>query len=514
MHQVPLEREMEERGRRPSSFLFGFVCFWEVVGLCVVAMEEEQQQQLSPPPPSSSPRDAPTLARQNPSAPLLSPPRDALPDSSSASPTALQRAQLLFDCGCDAIGNDDYDQAVECFSMALEIRVGHYGELAPECALTYCKYGCALLYKAQAESDALNAPRSPKVNGEPLDSESKKEKVEQDVEESRDEDDAGEGGDGDLEGDDESDLDLSWTMLDIARVIFEKQEGHCIQEVDVITALADISLEREDFEMCFLDYTRALKILEELVEPDSRRIAELCFKLCLAQQLCYKPKDALKYCQKAVSVCEARLRRLKNEVPILNQTQEGKGKSVLLDNAIDETENAMEQKPLIAKEGTTTPQGNLLTTCKEEEEIKEIEMLLEDLRDKVVELEQMATGPSILEAFKMANPAAVNTIKEVLSASTQIGSADAQTKNISQAGNSSSSFDAPSCQSVPNALVTNLGVVGRGIKRAAPVPVASVANGNESQSKRRTLDDMMTGGGSGQTQIGFGFDPVVPNGGC
>lgn len=34
-------------------------------------------------------------------------------------------------------------------------RVGHYGELAPECVHTYYKYGCALLYKAQEEADPL-----------------------------------------------------------------------------------------------------------------------------------------------------------------------------------------------------------------------------------------------------------------------------------------------------------------------------------------------------------------------
>lgn len=35
------------------------------------------------------------------------------------------------------------------------IRAAHYGELAPECVRSYYKYGCALLYKAQEESDPL-----------------------------------------------------------------------------------------------------------------------------------------------------------------------------------------------------------------------------------------------------------------------------------------------------------------------------------------------------------------------
>lgn len=40
----------------------------------------------------------------------------------------------------------------DCFNQN---RVANFGELAPECAQTYYKYGCALLYKAQEEADPL-----------------------------------------------------------------------------------------------------------------------------------------------------------------------------------------------------------------------------------------------------------------------------------------------------------------------------------------------------------------------
>lgn len=45
-----------------------------------------------------------------------------------------------------------------------EIRVAHYGELAPECVRAYYKYGCTLLYKAQDEADPLGAV--PKKEGD------------------------------------------------------------------------------------------------------------------------------------------------------------------------------------------------------------------------------------------------------------------------------------------------------------------------------------------------------------
>lgn len=43
---------------------------------------------------------------------------------------------------------------------------------------------------------------------------------------------------------DESDLDLAWKMLDIARAIVERQSVNTIEQVDILSALADVALER------------------------------------------------------------------------------------------------------------------------------------------------------------------------------------------------------------------------------------------------------------------------------
>ena len=43
---------------------------------------------------------------------------------------------------------------------------------------------------------------------------------------------------------DESDLDLAWKMLDIARAIVEKQADDTIEKVDILSALAEVALER------------------------------------------------------------------------------------------------------------------------------------------------------------------------------------------------------------------------------------------------------------------------------
>lgn len=43
---------------------------------------------------------------------------------------------------------------------------------------------------------------------------------------------------------DESDLDLAWKMLDVARLIVEKHSDDTLEKVDILSALAEVALER------------------------------------------------------------------------------------------------------------------------------------------------------------------------------------------------------------------------------------------------------------------------------
>ncbi|KAJ7535431.1 hypothetical protein O6H91_12G033300 [Diphasiastrum complanatum] len=174
---------------------------------------------------------------------------DLVPNSEpDAAPlVTLEDAQQLFDSGSAALRTDDFDTALDHLSRALEIRVQHYGELAPELTSTYHKYGCALLYKVQAETDVLGESATSKEKN----STSPKTAVDEDfltaqtgVAKGSDENSDAEGSEEELQEDEETDLELAWKMLDIARVIHEKQHTHTIAEVDVITALGDVSLEK------------------------------------------------------------------------------------------------------------------------------------------------------------------------------------------------------------------------------------------------------------------------------
>ncbi|XP_022158694.1 NASP-related protein sim3 [Momordica charantia] len=388
---------------------------------------------------------------------------------------SLEMAEELLEKGSKAMKDNDFNEAVDCFSRALEIRAAHYGELAPECVKLYYKYGCALLYKAQEEADPLGAV--PKKEGEShqesdkdgsvksaVNGESSKASVSSNAElvdgvtddvsskKDQDEEDADNSDAEDLaEADeDESDLDLAWKMLDVARAIVEKDSGDTMEKVDILSALAEVALEREDIETSLSDYQKALSILERLVEPDNRQLAELNFRLCLCLEFGSKPQEAIPFCQKAISICKSRVLRLTDEV-----------KSILVPTTASSTSGS---EPAAQLSSNVSQIDTDNAASEKQSEIETLSGLLVELEKKLEDLQQLASNPkSILSEIlgigsarskvneKSAPPAALN--------SSQLASA-----------NSNGGFDSPTVSTAhTNGApgVTHLGVVGRGVKRVS-----------------------------------------------
>lgn len=450
--------------------------------------------------------------------------------SGAATAGELEEAQRLYDDGCEFSRNEAFDDAAECFSKALEIRVRHFGELAPECATTYYKYGCSLFDKLQDEADPLgetvnpaNAVPSSKGEGSSGKVESEvtgkdPEEADGDGEEGDEDEGMGEGEEGKEE--EEGDLEDAWKMLEFARVIHEKQGSFTIETVDIITKLADVNCFKENYESCYADYAKALEMLKNIVEPDSRILAELYFKIAIAHQLDLKPKEALSYCSNAVAVCEARVQRLKQE--LANAQAEAPGSSGAATSAEGkqpEPETNGRMKEVQKEDNGKDHEGNEEMEEKSGREsvvteIKDIEELLVDLRDKEQELKEMAAAPSLVEALQAANPEAAANVKQLfsLAAGSQASGPGSSSSGAAADGiKVSNGFDQPSLTNFTSstAVVTDLGVVGRGVKRAEPV---AVTGGSALPSKKRSFDMLMNGSGNGESQVGFGDASVKPTG--
>lgn len=242
---------------------------------------------------------------------------------------------------------------------------------------------------------------------------------------------------------DETDLDLAWKMLDIARAIVEKQSVNTIEQVDILSTLADVALEREDFETSLSDYQKALSILEQLVEPDDRKIADLNFRICLCLEVGSKPQEAIAYCQKATSVCKARLQRLTKEVKSCSD----------LTSASDLTQDV-----------STCPSSDSNNSSMDKQsEIETLKGLSSELEKKLEDLQQLVSNPKSILAEILGIAAAKAGNGKESSLGMVSSSQLATVKN-------NGGFDSPSISTAHtngSGGVTHLGVVGRGVKRAS-----------------------------------------------
>ncbi|KAH0915742.1 hypothetical protein HID58_030188 [Brassica napus] len=418
----------------------------------------------------------------------------------------LEFADELTEKGSVFLKEMDFAEAVDCFSRALEIRVAHYGELAAECVNAYYKYGSALLEKAQAEADPLG--NMPKKEGETQQESSDKDTangetlaasvVSSDPERQGSSSGGQEGSGGQEQGEagedsqdddlsdadadeDESDLDMAWKMLDIARAITDKQATDTMEKVDILSTLAEISLEREDIETSLSDYKNALSILERLVEPDSRHTAELNFRICICLETGCQPKEAIPYCQKALLICKARMERLTNEI---------KGPSAsATSSTVSEIEEGIQQSsnvPYIDKSASDKEaEIGVLSGLAEDLEKKASEIYHSVVKKKTVEthtnvifhsmqledLKQQAENPKQLLAELMgmasAKPNAGDKVVPAVAgemSSSRMGTAN-NGKDLESPTVSTAHTGAAGGGTASSSGVTHLGVVGRGVKR-------------------------------------------------
>ncbi|XP_010531214.1 PREDICTED: NASP-related protein sim3 isoform X2 [Tarenaya hassleriana] len=391
----------------------------------------------------------------------------------------LEFAEELTERGSTALKEEDFDEATDCFSRALEIRVMHHGELAVECMNAYYQYGRALLHKAQAEADPLgNMPKKEEsskdgsvknaVNGESSATSflskadqqgnsngtgSDGKDQEEDGEDSNDEDL------GDVD-EDESDLDFAWKMLDIARAIGDKYSADTMEKVDILSTLAEVSLEREDIESSLSDYQKALAILERLVEPDSRHLAELNFRICLCLETGSKPQEAIPYCQKAISICKARVERLTNEVKSVS----GSAAS----STVSEVDEGIQQSSNLSYIDKSAPD--------KEAEIGNLSGLAEELEKKLEDLQQHAQNPKSILSELLGNMVSAKANAGEKAASASAAMSSSQMGNVNT--NTSQGLDSPTISTAhtgggASGGVTHLGVVGRGVKRVLMNPTTS-----------------------------------------
>lgn len=240
--------------------------------------------------------------------------------------------------------NPDYAAACEMLSQCLETRCNRFGDQSLEVAPTFFKYAQALFSKALHTSDVFGASTldamknkssaekaMAKIKGmdpaaknkekvaagcvqdedqESEEGESSEESVSEDEGDDVEDDEEGEGGEDQEEEDD--DMALAWEAFEVCRGTYQKHlDTHFAELADVLLAIGDVHMEDERFGDAVEEFTEALAVLDGRVSSNDRLLAEIYFRICMANQYAQKDALALASVDKAKSILEANMQEIK-----------------------------------------------------------------------------------------------------------------------------------------------------------------------------------------------------------
>ncbi|KAJ1730258.1 hypothetical protein LPJ61_003111 [Coemansia biformis] len=274
---------------------------------------------------------------------------EAPPDSQSALGAVMPVIADLLEKGTRAFALSDWEEAIENFGELSSITEQTFGSESPRYADCLVMYGRALLQHAIEQSallaqrtlaeaaagnlgkggDGDAAPAKANINfeGEPdfrqIES---MEHADSGVDEAgpssgdkqaedegaaangaaADGDESGEDG----EGDEQDDFAAAWDVLDLARVIQEKEtDGKSrLKYAETLMLLGDVSMESENFAQAVRDFGAALDVKQQLLGDDSRELAELYYKVALAHEYNLDSASALELMPNVQRILGNRLR--------------------------------------------------------------------------------------------------------------------------------------------------------------------------------------------------------------
>jgi len=223
----------------------------------------------------------------------------------------------------------------------------------------------------------------------------------------------GEGEKTEEEDEDVSNLQLAWEMLELAKVIYQRQEegnkAMSLKAAQVFLKLGEVGLESENYPQSIEDFQSCLKIQETHMEVDDRCLAESHYQLGVAHSFSDDFDKSIDSFTKATKIIEDRIANL--------------------------------EKRKKEKEGWTEEQKKNDAKLKEDPfytedtEIKELNTLLPEIKEKIVDMEEM----------KQDSKDKINKVKKELGMASAIAggsSAEGSTNAFGFGSSSSSASDA------------------------------------------------------------------------
>jgi len=173
-----------------------------------------------------------------------------------------------------------------------------------------------------------------------------------------------------------SNLQRSWEMFELAKVIYSKNFDNDLafknkRIAECLLKLGEISIEQEIYEQAITDISESVKLQEEQEKEnrDERMLAESFYQLGLAQQFNNLFTEANESYQKSINIMQLRVEKLKGKLAtITGEDADAELEKTTLKDEITELEGLLPE--MISKlEEVTTEQGqqslNLIKEAKE-----------------------------------------------------------------------------------------------------------------------------------------------------
>nr|7V1M_G Chain G, Isoform 2 of Nuclear autoantigenic sperm protein [Homo sapiens]7V1M_H Chain H, Isoform 2 of Nuclear autoantigenic sperm protein [Homo sapiens] len=201
-------------------------------------------------------------------------------------------AKKLLGLGQKHLVMGDIPAAVNAFQEAASLLGKKYGETANECGEAFFFYGKSLLELARLENKSLQENEEEEIGN----------------------------------------LELAWDMLDLAKIIFKRQET---KEAQLYAAqahlkLGEVSVESENYVQAVEEFQSCLNLQEQYLEAHDRLLAETHYQLGLAYGYNSQYDEAVAQFSKSIEVIE-------NRMAVLNeQVKEAEGSSAEYKKEIEE----------------------------------------------------------------------------------------------------------------------------------------------------------------------------------
>lgn len=243
-------------------------------------------------------------------------------------------AKKLLGLGQKHLVMGDIPAAVNAFQEAASLLGKKYGETANECGEAFFFYGKSLLELARMENGVLGNALEGGVHVEEEEGEkTEEEKTEEESPvENNDNVDETEGSEEEDKENDKAEetpndsvlenkslqeneeeeignLELAWDMLDLAKIIFKRQET---KEAQLYAAqahlkLGEVSVESENYVQAVEEFQACLNLQEQYLEAHDRLLAETHYQLGLAYGYNSQYDDAVAQFGKSIEVIEKRM---------------------------------------------------------------------------------------------------------------------------------------------------------------------------------------------------------------